>query len=394
MKDSTYQHFVQNTPGWKSANVKTISIDYIEKESGFSQVRQEGTDSKHADQLSNSIAAIGQRVPITVEVTGTRPDGTTIYENVDGNHRLAAIRKLRKNNPKDARWSTIEVYVEQFSGDWERLKYQAEQNNHEAPVKVTSSNDAIKVIHDIITNGVNDNNAPKHVRDLFGTQSRNVTHPKKYANELNKAIRTLFPGLSAKQRRTAVDNLQTKHIPGKFGRWTTGTAKDYFFEWANSVGVKYNEDFVHTLNAERRIDWQLIGRCFASKSEIQESSCYKRLLVTGTANSWEFTDDAEENIVILFWDQTAGKTNEDLDDFRTSIINKINRRNDSWLTRKFGKLGKVKMVDRIFIAPQKRDEGCLESGFLEVPKNKKGQFSTTLTAQSGWNTEPAQVAAK
>ena len=175
MKDSTYQHFVRSTPGWKSANVKTISIDYIEKESGFSQVRQEGTDSKHADQLSNSIAAIGQRVPITVEVTGTRPDGTTIYENVDGNHRLAAIRKLRKNNPKDARWSTIEVYVEQFSGDWDRLKYQAEQNNHEAPVKVTSSNDAIKVIHDIIINGVNDNNAPKHVRDLFGTQSRNVT---------------------------------------------------------------------------------------------------------------------------------------------------------------------------------------------------------------------------
>ena len=50
--------------------------------------------------------------------------------------------------------------------------------------------------------------------------------------------------------------------------------------------------------------------------------------------------------------------------------------------------------DSILIAPQKRDKGCAEFGFFEVPVNSKGQFSTTLIAKSGWDTESKQAAAK
>jgi hypothetical protein len=53
------------------------------------------------------------------------------------------------------------------------------------------------------------------------------------------------------------------------------------------------------------------------------------------------------------------------------MINKINKRNKSWLLRVFNPLGSVNLVDRIFIAPQKRDEGCAETGFFAAGRPDK-----------------------
>ena len=388
-------HYVQTTPGWEAANIKVIGLDYIAAESSFSQVRQDGTDPRHSEELSYSILTNGQKVPVTVEITGQRPDGTTIYESVDGNHRAAAIRRLRKFNPKDARWSTIKVRVESFKTDWDRLIYQTEQNNHESPVKVSCADDATICLLNIIINGMD--GAPASITKLQGSQGRNVTEPGKYEKDLNKAVKLLFPALPAGKRKAVVRNLQGKRLPGKFGRWDAALVKDAFAIWADSAGVKFDYEVLHTLKAYNYIDWELIGRCFASKDDAnyvewtgdQEKNCEAQdIFFERNNNRWMPVEDAPESTVILYLRDVTGKNNKNIDEQRTKMIEKINKRNNSWLLRTLGSaVGRVALVDRIFIAPQKRDVGCKESGFYEVPKNSKGEFSTTLTARTGWDTE-------
>ena len=176
---------------------------------------------------------------------------------------------------------------------------------------------------------------------------------------------------------------------GRFGRWTASEAKDAFIDWADVSGISYDEDFLHTVKNENYIDWQLIARCFAAKDEAPRETFLQRI-----RNVWTSTEGAPENIVVMFWSDVDGKDNQALDEHRVKMINKINKRNKSWLLRVFNPLGSVKLVDRLFIAPQKRDGGCVETGFFEVPKNSKGEFSTTLTAKTGWDTEPKEAAAK
>jgi hypothetical protein len=217
MKESEYTRLTK-THGhpWVRKNVLDIDLQYIEKESGGTQVRQDGTDSTHVEQLCHSILTFGQRVPITVEIVGKRENGTTIYRIVDGNHRYKTIKKLHKDNPNDADYFTIKVIVKKFKDDYARIKYQTEANAHETPVKVSTTSDALVVMKSIIDVGLP--GAPKVISKLHGSAGRNISEPSKYEKDLKSALKELFPGLSAKQRASVTRNLQGKELPGKFGR--------------------------------------------------------------------------------------------------------------------------------------------------------------------------------
>lgn len=378
MKESTYNTNVQSTPNWVSNNVKEIDLYYIEPESAKTQVRQGGTDSNHIEQLTHSIVTFGQKVPVTVEVNGNRHDGTTIYTIVDGNHRYATIKKLRKNNPKDARWFNIKVVVRDFKDDYERLKFQTTANAHEAPAKLSSISDAVVTLKDIILNGIS--GAPPAVAKLSGSSEMNFSDPKKYKKELNAASKLLFPDMSARQRAKVVRDIQGKQLPGKFGRHTASSAREDFLLWAKDCldgGAWLNGDFVHTVKNYNYIDWQLVARLFAARAD------------GGPVNS----EDGNENIAIIFYNEVTNKTNSDLDDHRRKMIELLNERNNSWFLKavRGNSKKKVAIVDRVFIAPQKRESNCAETGFFEVPKNSKGEFSCTLIMTNGWDTTEDMV---
>ena len=62
------------------------------------------------------------------------------------------------------------------------------------------------------------------------------------------------------------------------------------------------------------------------------------------------------------------------------MIEKINARNQSDILARG-----CKIIDEIYIAPQKRD-GCEEIGFYKMPKTTKGIFSIKQIPDTGWDT--------
>ncbi len=387
MNHEVYQTKITTIPNWDQNNVKAIPLVSIIGRTTGTQPRQAGTDPTHVQSLMGSICTFAQQVPVTVELVGQDAQGNPTYRLVDGNHRLTAITQLHKLNKSDARWVVIKAVVEKFPNQYAKFAYQSNANSHKLVAKPSGVSDAVVGILNIINNGLP--GAPKKIQALHNSQGRNQFQPVKYGRDLNNAIKTLYPNLSDKERANAVRQLQGKRLPGRFARWTASEAKDSFVGWADTSGISYDEDFLHTIKNENYIDWQLIARCFAAKDEAPRETFLQRI-----RNVWTSTERAPENIVIMFWSDLAGKENQAMDEHRVKMINKINKRNKSWLLRVFNPLGNVKLVDRIFIAPQKRDEGCVETGFFEVPKNSRGEFSTSLTAKTGWDTESKQAAAK
>ena len=367
MKESSFMHYVQTITNWEANNVFNVDISRVRTNPDGAQVRQDGTDSTHVEQLGHSITTFGQKVPITVEDMGKDVDGFTIYEIVDGNHRYTTIKKLGNDNPNDRRWDHIKLVIKTFASEFDRLEYQTEANAHETPAKVSTIHDATKTIANIIAYGCP--GSPPEVASLYNSAGRNLTEPTKYEKALKKAAKRLFPGLSAKQRSSVVRNLQGKELPGKFARYTAGNAKSAFIDWIEqSNGGSVNEDFLHTVKNHNYIDWQLVGRLFSVRSDDEKKG-----------------DPDTENIVIMFWSDITGKSNSDIDTHRRKMLKLLNKRNRSWLLKTF-RGQRVKLVDRVFIAPQKRDGSCQENGFWEVETNSRGEFSLTKLPTMGWNT--------
>ena len=387
MNEQVYNTNIQTIPGWEQNNVIVIPLVSVIGKTTGTQPRQAGTDPNHVVSLMGSISTFAQQVPVTVELVGQDAQGNPTYRLVDGNHRHTAISQLHKLNKSDARWVVIKAVVEKFPNQYAKFAYQSDANSHKLPSKPSGVSDAVVGILNIINNGLQ--GAPKKIQALHNSQARNTEDRTKYGRDLEDAIKTLYPNLSKTERKRAVRQLQGKKLPGRYARWTASESKDAFVDWADTSGISYDEDFLHTVKNENYIDWQLIARCFAAKDEAPRETFLQRI-----RNVWTSTEGAPENIVIMFWSDVADKENQAMDEHRVKMINKINKRNKSWLLRVFNPLGSVNLVDRIFIAPQKRDEGCAETGFFEVPNNSRGEFSTTLTAKTGWDTEPKEAAAK
>ena len=144
MKESVYnEKMASHGYQWETKNVKPIALGFILGKVSGAQIRQDGTDQHHTEEVLNSIVTFGQKVPVTVEQVGHDAQGNPTYRIVDGNHRYDAISKLQEKNPSDARYAVIKVFVENFKNDWERTKYQSDMNAHETPSKLSSENDAV-----------------------------------------------------------------------------------------------------------------------------------------------------------------------------------------------------------------------------------------------------------
>jgi hypothetical protein len=384
MNHEVYNYNIQTTPNWAQNNIQVIPLVSIIGKTTGTQPRQAGTDPVHVQQLVSSIVNFSQQVPVTVELVGHDANENPTYRLVDGNHRFSAITQLHKLNKNDARWVSIKAVVEKFPNQYAKFLYQSESNAHALVSKPSGVSDAVVGILNVINNGLQ--GAPKKIQALHNSQARNHHEPGKYGRELNDAIKTLYPNLSPEERKLAVRKLQSKKLPGRFARSTAKDLRESFAAWADSAGISYDEDFLFVVKNVNHVDYSLVGNLFAKKDEAGQDTFFQ--------SSRTPVESAPENIVIMYWSDIAGKDNKTMDDMRVSMIERINKRNKSWLLRVLNPFGRVKLADRIFIAPQKRDEGCAENGFFEVPKNSRGEFSTTLTAKTGWDTEPKEAAAK
>ena len=77
---------------------------------------------------------------------------------------------------------------------------------------------------------------------------------------------------------------------------------------------------------------------------------------------------------------TFGKDGKKVDEYRVTVVNKINEANGAWLLSKGSNL-----VDEIFIAPQKlRGSKENQRKFFLVKKDSNGRFDVGSIPRSGW----------
>ena len=361
-----------DTREWDDDNVRRINLPFIIGTGGATaQVRQAGLDNSHVHELVESITAHGQKVPVTVEDVGKRPDGTTQYRLVDGEHRFRAIMRLHesekkvKKGRKKIKYGHIRAYVRTFKDDWSRLQYQSKSNNHGLPSKDNSASDSALMLANVIQGNIP--GLPPDLASLKGSESKYLSAPDAYLKELQGALKYLYPDMSPQQRKT-VSTKFVKSIPGKLKNYSASDAKSDFSVWANSMGMFLTPPVhIHTVKNQNYIDWQLVARTYATKDDAK-GKC--------------------ENIVVMYWSDTEGKDHSALDIHRRDMINKINKRNSSCMLKKG-----YRLVDRLFVAPQKQNSSNDEKGFYEVKMDQNGNFPSTAVPTSGWNTVPKKKVA-
>lgn len=351
--------------------VENLGIDRINSTSSDSQVRQAGERRSHVENLAEEIEARGQEIPITVEILPKNHDGTSQYKVVEGNHRLATFKYLLKTTG-DTRYATIKAVIKSFNNDYERLKYQIEANNHTGVALKGSVDDAMVVLKSFVFGKQPISGAPPIIRRLHGSASLNVRDPEAYKTMLTKAVKSLWPDYNSKKRNRIVTRfLLDPKLPGKFASFDAKSVRDQFHDWAEAenevlgaVSTDGQELYsILPIKNDNWIDHSLMGLAFREKTESQVKEHHR-------------------NIAVIFWKDIAGKTFGELNEHRKKMISKINKRNDSRVLKRG-----VKMIDAIYIAPQKRGE-CDEKGFYKVPLTSRGRsFSTKQIPDSGWDTE-------
>ncbi len=350
--------------------VESLSIERIESSSSKSQVRQAGERSSHVEELAEEIESRGQEVPITVEDLGKDAEtGLSTYRVVEGNHRFAAIKKLY-NVSKDSKYATILAVREIFPNDYERIEYQIRANNHTGAALKSSIDDAVVVLKSFVFSDKPISGAPPKIQCLHGSGRFNITDPTSYVTMLTNAIKLHWPDYNSKKINRIVNRfLLDPKLPGKFASFDAKSVRVVFGDWVEAeneflgpVSPKGEELYsILPIKNDNWIDHSLMGLAFKAKTDSVAKSRHV-------------------NIAVMFWKDIAGKSFKDIDKHRIKMISKINKRNKSPILRRG-----TKMIDEIYIAPQKRD-GYEEKGFYRVPKRKDGLFSISQIPDSGWNT--------
>jgi len=351
-------------PEWETANVKTMSLDFIEgSEKSLSQIRQGGIDNSHLSEIQDSIVLKGQEVPITIEDSGTTNEhGQTVYKLVDGGHRYLAISKLRKKNPRNPKYWVIRAYVHPgFSSDFERVQYQHKANDHTLPSKSNGNEDASLWLTDLVHKGIN--GAPPNLQALFNSAGRNKTDPDGYETDLQNAVSFNFPNMGTRRRNGIVRNF-LKKMPGKFKTWDGERVRSEFLQYvADTESAHLPEKYALALVREvNHVFHSAAGNCLSATASPK---------------------DKDRDVVAIVWtNKTNGRKTSDIDYDRIESIRKINELNSH------NRLGRgKKLIDRVFIAPQKLDDNE-EEGFYEVLLTGNNKFSLSIPTK-GWDTTQA-----
>ena len=355
MNKIQYDAMRASLTGWVANNVRAINIGWIECPGDeTTQIRQGGLKVSLVKDLAQDMLVRGQEVPITVENIGKCPDtGRSRYRVVDGEHRYRAIKDLLKKT-KDTRWATILVVMRSFNSPWDRLECQREANDHTLPCQDNTVADALYVLNQVVAGNVL--GAPLKFQELASKQSLYRVTPGKYWAILNEAIKLLYPAFTKRKRDEVARKFLTT-IPGKFKNYDATEAESLFNEWRNATSVSVSSGAkVHKVRNVNNVTYSMVGQTFDAKS----------------------LDPDVENVVIIWDSKTEGKGYESMDLTRRKFIEEINKKNGSRILKR----GK-KLVDRLFIAPQKQGEQ-VEDGFFEVPRYR-GAFAPSRIPTEGWS---------
>jgi hypothetical protein len=309
---------------------------------------------------------LGQRIPISVEIVGERDDGTTIYRLIDGEHRLKALAVLAKQHKDRPDFEFVNAEIKEFSSDAERTFYKVKCNGHDTlPAKANTEADAT-IIMSQLTAGTLEG-LPEQLKG-HTPEELYKRAPEAYYDVLVKSIKDTYEW-TTKKAESAVKKFLNK-LPGKLENYTSDTLTQKFNSFADG----------HWSVAERK------GKKITFRGrDVFKLGTTQHVFPNITGNTFRCkTADTTKEAVVVVWDNdTIGKDFTQVDTNRREMIQKMNEANSSEMLRQ----GK-KLVDRIFLAPQKLNiddsEDFIERGFYEVEKDSNGNFITGFPT-TGWD---------
>lgn len=346
MKLSIFLENLRNDPDWEDENIKNVLVSNLKIVEDGGQVRAGGSIPSHIADLAEDISARGLECPITIDLEGNV---------VEGNHRVKAYQTLARKFPKAARWKKIKAWKRTFSSEAEKKAYQFKCNSH-PPAKASTKMDyALAVAEDLKAGEV-----PEMNWSGFNDKVENFDNLVSYIS--NNYGMYGINGNTAK----AIAKLAVTSAPNSKLQNHTKDEVVFKFRANNGIGwsgKKPGEDSngysVYPIGSDAHIFPNLTGNTFNKK----------------TANGNQISTAA-----VVWESNTFGKDGKKIDEYRNTIVNKINEANGSWLLSKGSTL-----VDEIFIAPQKL-RGSKENPdkFFQVKKDTNGRFDIASIPRSGW----------
>jgi len=334
---------ISEDPSWIEKNINHVSLDSVTIDDDGSQVRAGGISSGHVNDLVDDIIVRGLEVPITIDQNN---------QVVEGNHRVKAFQAIRRKNPGVEKWNMIRAYKRTFADDAERRSYQIKCNDH-PPAKPSTNDDlALAVIDDLKTGAFPNLNWKTFNSDsgnfdlLVEVVNNKYSTGKKKAKSISKKAVLKTPNQKLKNytKEEILQNFKANNSIGWSGK---------------KSGEDSNGYSVYPIGALQHIFPNLTGNTFNKKT----------------------TNGKKISTVCVIWDsQTLGKDGKKIDNYRKSVVNKINDTNTSWVLSKDATL-----VDEIFIAGQKiRGSKENTDEFFKVKRDSSGKFDASSIPGNGW----------
>lgn len=332
-------------PLWEDNHVKNYLVESLTIADDDGQVRAGGIISNHVDSLVEDILQRGQLCPITID-----EDGNV----VEGNHRLKAMQALSRLYPKNPRWKTIKAYQRSFESEAERRNYQLESNAH-IPAKASSSEDYAQTVNSDLKEG----NIPDMTWESFNDDSGNFDKLVDYVHNTYKHLGV------AKNSAKAIAKIAASDTPnGKVKNFTKAELIKEF-DVSNNIYWSGKKSGDHS----NGVTTYALG----SKSHVFPN-------LTGNSFNTKTVDNRKETATVVWQSNTFGISGADLDKYRKDVVTSINKANKSWLLSP-----NAKLVDEVFIAPQKLREGKEDPNqFFQVKKRSNGDFDESSIPTNGW----------
>ena len=336
---------LRSEKSWYRDNTELVAVESVITSDLEGQVRKNGLQSSNVMDLVDSIRALGQRVPITVDEE---------YVAVDGNHRLEAFRQLMQQEP-DGDWDKIRVYRRTFSSEEGKQQYQIKSNEH-LPSKSNTENDLQDLVVKKLQKGGfgnitwdNYNNDSTNFDTLTDKVKGHFSYIKMDRTQAKKLVRlAIMSAPGSKFKNHEMKDLVKRAGCSNVTRWNgTKSRQESNGWWLPACG-----DAAH-------VSPNLIGNSLNSKVNSESVKC----------------------TVLFNCSNLEGKTAADLDKWRKDRVADVNKYNNAR-----GVLNK-KLIDEILFSPHKIESACEEKGFFKVKKksNRTGDFDANSIPTNGWS---------
>ena len=290
---------------------------------GISQVRVEGIDPTHVDNLVKSIEGKGQQVPIQIEPKLIVSEGSPAWDLTNGGHRMNAIKIINKSRAK-ANLPPIKVRAEilpRFTDPNTRLLEQMLLNEVD-PVKPNQIEDLVSIFQTLIQNGVLGNLSAHDDKEVLKRIKKYVDKTLPCRKGTDTIAKKVFKTLGNHQK--------------KIRSYTSDGAAELF-------------DKLHSIKSASGARIVFEGSGVKNEHALYMCDSLAHLGNTIGLGMLQCSEKTIKKYIVVAWLKGIGKNERDIMKFREGMVRKVNGLNKNF--RCISTKSK-KIVDELIFLPQ------------------------------------------